>query len=98
LLGVAELRIGRSYWLGLPGFLLETAIRLDPGGDAAQQAYALIEEETFYTYSLGVSQGGVVEARKVPELPLDVERKLADLRRTIESARGERGPDPVRQR
>jgi hypothetical protein len=92
LLGLAELRIGRSYWLGLPEFLLETAIRLDPGGDAARQAYALIEEETFYTYSLGVSPEGVVEERKLPELPLDVEQRLADLRRTIESARG---PDPA---
>jgi hypothetical protein len=93
LLGLCELRIGRSYWLGLPEFLLETAIRLDPGGDAAQQAYALIEEETLYTYSLGVSREGVVEGRKVPELPLDVEQRLADLRRTVERARGERQPD-----
>jgi hypothetical protein len=93
LLGLAELRIGRSYWLGLSEFLLETAIRLDPGGDAARQAYALIEEETLYTYSLGVSDGGVVDERKVPELPLEVEQRLADLRRAIESASGERAPD-----
>ncbi len=95
LLGLAELRIGRSYWLGLPEFFLETAIRLDPGGDAARQAYALIEEETLYAYSLGVSPGGVVEERKVPELPLDVERRLAELRATIESARGERAAEPA---
>lgn len=98
LLGLAELRIGRSYWLGLPEFFLETAIRLDPSGDAARQAYALIEEETFYTYSLGVSEGGVVEERKIPDLPLEVEQRLSDLRRTIESARGERAPDEAPRR
>jgi hypothetical protein len=99
LLGLAELRIGRSYWLGLSEFFLETAIRLDPGGDAARQAYALIEEETFYNYSLGVSEGQGMEERKTPELPLEVEQRLSDLRRAIESANGERTPDQApRQR
>jgi len=78
-LGLAELRMGRSYWLGLPEFFLETAIRLDPGDEIALQAYALIEEDALRSYALG--------AHDQAELPLDVESRLAELRRQIDAAR-----------
>jgi tetratricopeptide (TPR) repeat protein len=90
LLGLTESRIGRSYWLALPEFFLETAIRLDPAGEAALQAYALIEEETYFAYSFDSEEGEI-------ELPMDVERRLADLRRMIEQARGTKPPSKERR-
>jgi len=81
LLGLVESRIGRSYWLALPDFYLESAIMLDPAGDSALQAYAMIEEETLFLYSYD-------EETDRAELPLEVESRLADLRRRIERARG----------
>jgi len=79
LLGVVESRIGRSYWLALPYFFLESAIRLNPSGASARQAYALIEEETLFLY-------GFEEGAATPELPMDVEERLEALRALIDKA------------
>ena len=72
LLGVTELRIGSSYWLTEPESYLEAAIRAAPGQPAARNAYIVLEESTWLGYT-GTGAPG--------ELPPEVERWLADLRR-----------------
>jgi hypothetical protein len=72
LLGVTELRIGSSYWLTEPESYLEAAIRAAPGRPAARDAYIVLEESTWLGYT-GTGAPG--------ELPPEVDRWLADLRR-----------------
>ncbi len=75
LLGLAELHVAREYWVSQADFFLETAIRMAPKQPYAKQAYALLEQETLlgYTGSAGTN------------LPDDVKRHLAELRRLVEA-------------
>ena len=75
LLGVAEARIRRTFWLSEGEFYLETAIRMAPRADFAELAYAQLEEETLAGYS---GSSGV-------HLPPDVLSKLEELRALVES-------------
>lgn len=74
LLGVAESRITRSYWLSETTFFLENAIRLDPKSPMAKQAYAYLEEDILlgYTGSSGV------------HIPPDVQEYLQSIRLLME--------------
>jgi hypothetical protein len=73
LLGVVEARIGRNYWVTPSPFLLEQAIRLAPGADFADDAYALLERETFRAY----------EGSDWEDLPAEDAERLEELRRLV---------------
>lgn len=75
LLGLAELHIRRDYWVSQADFFLETSIRSAPQAKFARDAYALLEQETLlgYTGSAGL------------QLPDDVKRHLAELRKLVGS-------------
>jgi hypothetical protein len=75
LLGLLESRIGRDYWVSAAGVYLETAVRLAPREPFAERAYALLEEEIVLGWS---GTAGI----NVPE---DLERRLAELRRLIDA-------------
>jgi hypothetical protein len=77
LLGIAESRIGPSFWISQAEFYLETAVRMSPGTDVGRDAYALLEEETISGYT---GSGGM-------QLPDDVEAHLRQLRQLLDSAR-----------
>jgi len=70
LLGVTELRSGRSWWLAEAEGYLEAAIRTAPGSDWAKRAYVLLEEQTLASYS---GSGGV-------HVPPEVRQRLHELR------------------
>ena len=70
LLGVTELRSGRSWWLAEAEGYFEAAIRTAPGSDWAKRAYVLLEEQTFANYS---GSGGV-------HVPPEVRERLQELR------------------
>jgi tetratricopeptide (TPR) repeat protein len=72
LLGVVELRSGRSTWLAEAEGYLEAAIHAAPGSDWAKRAYVLLEEQTLASYS---GSGGV-------HVPPQVRDRLGDLRKT----------------
>ncbi len=74
LLGVAESRITRSYWLSETTFFLENAIRLNPKSPMAKQAYAYLEEDILlgYTGSSGM------------HVPDDVQEYLQSIRMLME--------------
>jgi tetratricopeptide (TPR) repeat protein len=76
LLGVAESRIDRSYWISQAEFYLETAIRMAPSAPFARAAYAYLKQMTLegYTGSSGV------------HLPDDVRENLEALERLIDSS------------
>jgi tetratricopeptide (TPR) repeat protein len=71
LLGVVELRSGRSTWLSEGEGYLEAAIYAAPGSDWGKRAYVLLEEQTLASYS---GSGGV-------HVPPQVRRRLAELRK-----------------
>ena len=75
LLGVVEARIGRNYWVTPAPFLLERAIRLAPGAAFADDAYALLERETF----------GAYEGSDWEDLPAEDAARLEELRRLVGS-------------
>jgi len=83
LLGVAEARIDRSYWLSPADLYLEASIRMAPGAAFAGDAYALLERRTRegYTGSSGT------------HLPDDVARNLDALRRLLEPGGSGRTPE-----
>jgi hypothetical protein len=70
LLGVTELRSGRSWWLAEAEGYLEAAIRTAPGSDWAKRAYVLLEEQTLASYS---GSAGV-------HVPPEVRQRLQELR------------------
>jgi tetratricopeptide (TPR) repeat protein len=76
LLGVAESRIDRSYWISQSEFYLETAIRMAPDAPFARLAYDHLEKMTLegYTGSSGV------------HLPDDVREKLEALQKLIDAS------------
>lgn len=74
LLGVAEARIGRNYWVTPAPFLLEHAIRLAPHADFARVAYAMLEHETLMAY----------EGTDEQDLPEADATRLAELKALIE--------------
>jgi hypothetical protein len=76
LLGVAESRVGRTFWLSQTEFYLETCIRLEPGGARAEAAFDLLEEFVIsgYTGSAG------------SDVPTDVRERLLELRQLIDAS------------
>jgi len=74
LLGVAELAIGRDFWISQAALLLETAIRTAPDTLWAQRAFALLEQETLAGYS-GSAGLHLPEDERVQ---LEVLRELVD--------------------
>lgn len=76
LLGLCESRIGRSETHSQAEFYLVTAIRLAPGGELAEHAYALLEDflVSGFTGSAGVN------------VPDDVKQLLEDLQRLMDEA------------
>ncbi len=75
LMGVAESRITRSYWISETDFLLEQAIRKAPKSPVAKQAYDFLAEYT-------ISGHLETSAREVsPELKANME----ELRALIEN-------------
>ncbi len=74
-LAVLSSRIGRGYRLSAADFFLERAIRLAPAAPFAEEAYALLEQEELMSYE------GAEE-----ELPLGEQRRLAELRKLVDSA------------
>jgi hypothetical protein len=76
LLGLIEARIGRQYWVTPAPYLLETAIRLSPGGAFADDAYAILETQLYSAW----------EGTEVEELPADESERLRELRALIDSA------------
>lgn len=74
LLGVTDARIHRSWWISEADFYLETAIRMDPRGPFAADAYDQLEEQTLSGY--GGSSGIHVPADELERL--EELRKLVD--------------------
>jgi hypothetical protein len=70
MLGVAESRIGRSFWSSEAAFYLEAAVRTAPGDPVGRSAYAVLEEETLVGFT---GSGGL-------RLPEDVSQNLRELR------------------
>lgn len=76
LLGMVEARIGRHYWVTPAPFLLETAIRLAPGEDFAEDAYASLEMELLSVWEGSGSQS----------LPPEESDRLSELRALLDAA------------
>jgi len=77
LLGVIESRVGRSFWASQTEFFLETAVRMGPKQDYADDAFALLEEflVSGYTGSSGT------------HVPPDVVKRLEELDELMKRAR-----------
>jgi len=73
LLGVAEARIGRNYWVTAAPFMLETAIRLAPEEPFADEAFALLELEMSRSY----------EGSDFEKLPPEDAQLLQELKRLV---------------
>ncbi len=82
LLGVVEIRIGRSFWLSQAEAYLETAILTAPKEPLALESFALLEDYTIagYTGSAGT------------DVPHDVRARLDALQRAINEAPGSPAP------
>lgn len=67
LLGLAEYRIDRDFWVSQAGRYLEASIRIAPDKPFAQQAFALLEEETIvgFTGSTGTVVPSILTSRAV---------------------------------
>ena len=78
LLGVIESRTGRSLWLSQAEHYLEASLRLGPDQPWAPDAYALLEEFVASGYSGSSGE----------HVPADVQRRLDELRRLIETSSG----------
>lgn len=76
LLGLIEARIGRQYWVTPAPYLLETSIRLAPGGTFAEDAYSILETQLYSAW----------EGTEVEELPPDDAERLRELRELIDGA------------
>jgi tetratricopeptide (TPR) repeat protein len=74
LLGLCETHIGDDPWISEADLYLESAIRLAPDAPFAEDAYALLEEETLVGYT---GSGG-------PHLPEPVAQHLEELRELID--------------
>ena len=74
LMGVAESRISRSYWISETDYLLDRAIRTAPKSEVARQAYAFLAEYT-------ISAHAETSAREVSP---DMQADLEELRKLIE--------------
>lgn len=75
LLGVADARARRSYWVSQAEFFFETAVRTAPHDPVAEKAYALLEEYTVLGYS---GSAGV-------HVPHDVQETLDELRALMDA-------------
>jgi hypothetical protein len=75
LLGLSELHVNRDYWVSQADFFLESAIRTAPKQPFARDAYALLEQNTLFSYT---GSSGV-------NLSDDVQRHLAELRKLIDA-------------
>lgn len=87
LLGVIEARIGRNYWVTSAPFLLEKAIRMAPDRPFAQDAFALLERETF----------GAFEGSDWEDLPAEDAARLDELRRLVERGSAQRADEEPEQ-
>ncbi len=76
LLGLIEARIGRQYWVTPAPFLLEASIRLAPGEEFSEDAYAILETQLLAAW----------EGTDFEELPPEDAQRLAELRRLIDGA------------
>ena len=76
LLGLIEARIGRQYWVTPAPFLLEASIRLAPGEEFSEDAYAILETQLLAAW----------EGTDFEELPPEDAQRLAGLRRLIDGA------------
>jgi tetratricopeptide (TPR) repeat protein len=76
LLGVAQNRIGDSFWVHEVPVFFEASIRADPGGPVANDAWALLEENVVLGYT---GSGGV----RIPRVEI---ARLARLRALIDVA------------
>ena len=76
LLGLCEAHISHSLWVSETDYFLESAIRIAPGSEWARRAYEVLEEIFLldFTGSAGT------------QLPPDVERRLADLRKLADGS------------
>lgn len=82
LLGLAESRIGRSFWVSQADFYLETAVRTAPGSPIGREAFAFLEEETLLGYT---GSGGL-------HLPDEERKRLDELRALIAEPAAPRAP------
>jgi tetratricopeptide (TPR) repeat protein len=76
LLGLVEARIGRHYWVTPAPFLLENAIRLAPGEEFAEDAYATLEMELLAAW----------EGTGTQTLPPEEAERLRELRALLDEA------------
>ena len=77
LLGSIEARIGRQYWVTPAPFLFETSIRLAPGEDFSEEAYAILETQLL----------AAQEEADSDELPPEDAQRLRELRGLMDGAR-----------
>ncbi len=77
LLGAIDARLEQGTWVSETEQHLESSIRTDPGGPFADKAYAELEEYTVLAY--GGASGESV--------PPDVEARLAELRKLVDSSK-----------
>jgi tetratricopeptide (TPR) repeat protein len=76
LLGLIEARVGRQYWVTPAPFLLETSIRLAPGEEFAEEAYAILETQLLAAW----------EGTDFEELPPEETERLRELRGLMDAA------------
>ncbi len=74
LMGVAESRITRSYWISETDYLLEQAIRSNPKTAVAKQAYAFLREHSISAH----------QESSAREVPPEFRANLEELRKLIE--------------
>jgi hypothetical protein len=74
LLGLCETHIGDETWVSEADLYLESAIRIAPDAPFAEDAFALLEEETLAGYT---GSGG-------PHLPEPVAEHLEELRELVD--------------
>jgi len=77
LLGLIEARIGRQYWVTPAPYLLETSIRLAPGQEFSEEAYAILETQLLAAW----------EGTDFEELPPEDAQRLSELRVLMDAAR-----------
>jgi mono/diheme cytochrome c family protein len=74
LMGVAEDRITRSYWISETDFLMEQAIRANPKSTVAKKAYAFLREHSITAH----------QESSAREVPPELRANLEELRKLIE--------------
>jgi hypothetical protein len=88
LLGQIEARVGRSLWLSQTDVYLEASIRMAPGAPFAPQALAELRD---FLVSSHTGSGG-------RQVPVDVQKRLAELSDLIERSRPPASAPPAASR